>query len=993
MNSLDEVRRRYGRDIPDLTPHTAGAEEPETTPDEIRAMIGNVFHEGHTRREQLDELAKKGDAVEHLRDGTYFIKYCHMGTYADFHDQANYKYLKEKYPFLHSVSEGLGFDPDDGEESHGDFETFLASIPHEDWTAFLEDMDSLASYPLLDEDGASELEMKEVDRWVTEDGGPDLIKEMVQQADNSYDAYLLSKVPVEKVFEWMRETEHYPESQGQGDVWMDMEKYAKESDTREWFLDEMEDDEAGWLEQKRLAYEDGAADKFDQLLKALASEDEQVVHTYNRMDAEDMWQMFLKAFPDERREEDDPYWYLWKPQYNVPGAWKPGYEAETHNLSDWKVGYQQALDDLHGKEWFVKLVRNWFRRGLEGHPEFKFEALEPVEDPDDPEIYMKYGGGLAEEVVYEDSKIIVLYPRDYQTLNHHLRQNGMPEITEQTWRDIFKYKDIFIIQGKQPVDLLGHESTRELAVIWGDSDVDLRVWTGSIRRPTLEEVLANPEYGRSIRRMLLRYYRERAESDSKAAHVLLQLGGARELRRIEKRGISMSDMGVALGLHYVAKHKYKLAAKALNRSLSTMSSQGVWLIYDSVEDLTGVFKNEEAATTVFAHDHYDWFDHYYERSNRPKVADVIPFLDQSAIDHIRSVMVNRRVWFPDGGPDERGEYVTLTKKVLAEYDDATILDWLANPSDEDESEGVFDDIIEAIQLAGVDILQSASQDNVYTGYVKAAVDAIDGKEHKWTTHPTKKYKTGEPMEAFKVFVPWKVVFDWAEKYRDEHGYNYDGELESLAVEVNQETADPNIEHMEAGWHDVNKEWAKENLHRIHELTVPEPIPGSPAYVDPAQTELPLKEAVDPDDPAAMTGMLSGIPVELEHRVKAILQDSSEAHGYTFYDLTFQLDPYVGHSEEEIDASDGRLWNLPPHFNLRITYRTEPETNWEVQTWVFRKVREQVINTMRWYDLKGDHLINPQTWDLSEDYVILYFTLWPKPEPKPEAQPEPGEVPF
>jgi len=280
------------------------------------------------------------------------------------------------------------------------------------------------------------------------------------------------------------------------------------------------------------------------------------------------------------------------------------------------------------------------------------------------------------------------------------------------------------------------------------------------------------------------------------------------VRRIEKRGISMSDMGVALGLHYVAKHKYKLAAKAFNRSPSTMTAQGVWLIYDSVEDLTGVFKNEEAATTVFAHDHYDWFDHYYEKSNMPAVKDVIPFLDQTAIDHIRKVMANRRVWFPDGGPDERGEYVVLTPKVLAEYDDATILDWLANPSDEDESEGVFDDIIEAIQLAGVDILQGASQDNVYTGYIKAAVDAIDGKEHKWTNHPTKKYQTGEPMEAFKVFVPWKVVFDWAEKYRDEHGYNYDGDLESLAVNVNAETADPDINNMEAGWHDVNKEWAR-----------------------------------------------------------------------------------------------------------------------------------------------------------------------------------------
>lgn len=988
MSALEEVRRRRYRDD-EIVPHTAGAEDPETTPEQIVGMIHSVFNEGAQRRAQLDEFAKRNEAIEHLRDGSYLIKYAHMGTYADFHDQANYKYLKDKYSFLHSVSEGLGFDEDKGADSHGSFEDFLASIPHEDWVAFIEDMDSLENYPLLDEDGASELEMKEVDRWVTEDGGPDLIKEMVKHADNSYDAYLLSKVPVDKVFEWMRETDHYPESQGQGDVWMDMERYAKEDDTREWFLDEMEDDEAGWLEQKRLAYEDGSADKFDALLKRLASEDEQAAHTYNRMDAEAMWQMFLKAFPDERREQDDPYWYLWKPNWNEPGSWKPGYMADTHNPGDWKSGYQQALDDLYGKEWFRKLVRNWFSRGPEGHPEFKFEALEAEPDPDDPEIYMKYGGGLAEEIVYEDPNIVVLYPRNLQTLNYHLVNAGRPEATEQTWRDLFKYKDIFVVQAKLPPDLLGKVEKRELAIIWGDTDVGLRVWTGSIKAPSLQEITSHAQYGRSIRRMLMRYYRERLSSDSKAGSILLQLGGGREVRRAEARGeLSRSDLGVALGLYYIDRHKYRLAAKAFNRPLNTMTKEGVWLVYDAVEDLTAVFKNDEAASTVFGHDHYDWFDHYYERSNLPEVKDVLPYLDQSAIDHIKSVMVNRRVYFPD-----TDEWVVTTPQFLAEYDDATLLDWIANPTDEDVEEGVWDDIREAIQYAGADILSSASQDEVYTGFIKAAVDAIDGKKHKWGSHPTKKYKSGGAMETFEVFVPWKSIVEFAEKYQSEHGYNYDGDLESLAVEANTDTIEPDVNNMEAGWHDVNKDWAKENLHRIHDLKPPEPIPGSPAYVDPAQTELPLKEAVDPDDPAAMTGLMSGIPVELENRVKAILQDSSEAHGYTFHDLTFQLDPYVPHSEEDIDASDGRLWNLPPHFNLRITYRTEPETNWEVQTWVFRKVREQVINTMRWYDLKGDHLINPQTWDLSEDYVILYFTLWPKPEPKPEAEPEPGEVPF
>jgi len=138
--------------------------------------------------------------------------------------------------------------------------------------------------------------------------------------------------------------------------------------------------------------------------------------------------------------------------------------------------------------------------------------------------------------------------------------------------------------------------------------------------------------------------------------------------------------------------------------------------------------------------------------------------------------------------------------------------------------------------------------------------------------------------------------------------------------------------------------------------------------------------------------LSGIPIELEQRVKAVLADSVAGYGYQVSDLKFELTPYVGHSEEDIDASDGRLFNLPPHQQLRITYQTDPETGFDVQTWVFRKVREQVINTLRWYEVKGAHMINPQALNLPDNHVVLYFTLWPVK--KTEPAPAPGEeIPF
>jgi hypothetical protein len=452
--------------------------------------------------------------------------------------------------------------------------------------------------------------------------------------------------------------------------------------------------------------------------------------------------------------------------------------------------------------------------------------------------------------------------------------------------------------------------------------------------------------------------------------------------------LNQENFGVAMGLYYIERHKYGLAAKAFGRPPATVTPKGVWLYFDGVEDLSTVFKNEDAASTVFANDHYEWFDHYYERVNRPEVGDVMPFLDEKAIQHIRSVMVNRRVWFPDGGPDGRGEYVFLTPKVLAEYDNDTILDWLANPSDEDKAEGVLDDIIEAIQLAGVDILQATAQDEVYTGFVKAAVEAIDGAEHKWVKHATKK-----GADAFAVFVPWAAVKAQAEKHQEEHDYAYQGSLEDLAVTVNADVADPNVENMEPSWRDVNKDWAKDNLQRIYDLTEPEPPPGAPNYEDPSQLTLPMAEGVD--DPEAMPAMFSGVPVEFENRVKAILKDSTAEHHYTISGLKFELKPSQEHSEEDIDASDGRLYNRPPHRILLVSYLPEPPPDWGVEQWVFRKVRETAINVFKGQSVANDYILNPASLDeqLPQDLVIFQFSLYDSPEHLLRPQPAPEEVPF
>lgn len=862
--------------------------------------VHRLFGLGYDRKQQLDDM----DAVKQRESGEYCIDNAHTGDYADFHSTANFNYLKEKYTFLHGLGGNqLGIDDDAAIDAEGSLENYLGKIPEDDWEAFKEDMERLENYPLLDEEGASELEMEESSRWVTEDGGPDLINAMRDGADDTYEGYLLGKVTIDLIFEWMRETEHYPEAQGDGSVWMRMEELGEERKTQEWFLEHIEDDLPGWLAIKRQTFDTpiGAAlsddsvdlegidphgstvgQVFDQMLRSLASTDEEIAHTYNRIDQEILWKMFLAAFPDERIDDGDPYWYFWKQAYNEPGTWRVGFQAAKDQRDvAWKRGYLQALEYLKTSPWFLRKIKAWFRQPPEVYPEFKFEALDQTGvgdvDPDDPATFMRHGGGLEEDLVYEDDKIVVMSPRNMEALNYHLRLSGIREIEKKNWDDLFKYRDVYVVLAKQPVDMLGHTAKRELGIIWGNDDEELKVFNNAINPPTLDQLMSTPDYGKSVRRMLLSIYRERVQSDDKAGRVLLQLGGPAELRRAERLGhLSTGAYRVSLGLHYVKRHKYALAAKSFGRVVSTVLPEGVWLIFDAVEDLVPVFKNREAAKTVFASDHYDWVNFDLPDD----VSDVFPFLDKRAIDHIREVMVNRSVWFPDAGPDQQGDYVVLTSKILSEYTDKEILDWLDRPSDEDQESEVFADIIEAIKRCGARIIETASLDSIYTGYIEAAVDAIDGKEHKWTTHPSKK---GD--DAFSVFVKWSFVADWAQEHFNNQGQAYDGALEDLALEVKHETADPDSSNMGADWRDVNKDFAKEQLDEIYELTAPDP-PGH----DPNQTLLPLPESEeeDLDKPAAMPKALSGIPVDFEKRVTAELKDIAEHHGMAVENVEFEL---------------------------------------------------------------------------------------------------------
>ena len=1035
MEQLDEIRRN--RQIPkSAEPISADVDSPDFNQDQAKAVFDKIFSIGNVREQQLNALLK-------LRyDNQYQVRHTESGYGAGFDEQANREHFKKKFPWLHD-HEMICIDIDDAEADFGTFDDYLASIDQSDWDSFLEDAEYLNDdHYCIDDERSSELEMEESSRWLEEDGGPELIKELMKHCDDGYDRYLFSRITPELIYVWSRETENYPERDGDDSVYMNMTRFAEQVATHTWFLEHIPDDEAGWLAVKRTFFDEhGAA--FDTMLNTWAQTDEAVAHTFNKLDAASLWELFQVAFDSEDKDDYAPYFYMWDTNgYDQPKTWVAGYnprdyyEGNLNGSADWRRSYADALAYLKdGAEWFRKLVIGWFTRHPEGHPELKFESVEDedrpeqlisqlpsrvdhlatlvtaktctkeeaveyaiiqaesvlhifekelsddkrprqaieaarkwwrepseanrlaandaayayaatyaayaatnaayaayaatnaayaayayaardaaayaaaaasaaywadkaineaknavnkrkrvresagkmrktpvqesVEDDDDPARFLRVGG-LREDVVYEDDKIRVTSPQELQALNHHLLQRGVEVTNARTWDTVFKYREVLIIIGKEPPDLTGHRQLKELGIISGDKD-GFVIYQGSADVDKISELFTLADYGDSIHRMLIQYCRGKVEEDQEWGHALLQAGGVSELRRAARKGyLNLDEYAIIIGLNYIKRRQLAMAVRTFGRDPKTMTLDDVWLVFESDTDLASLFKNEDYASNVLSGDTYDIFD---RDSLEVDASDVVQFLNEELMAHIREVMCNRRCFFPDAGPDGQGDYVLLTKKVLAEYDDKTLLHWITNPSQEDTDDGTFSDIAEALDSCGSEMLRSLAEDELIQDYRKAAISALDGMKSEWDKFTTKKGGS-----TFSVLVPWSTIGSWAENYRENNNEGWQGTLEELAFAVHDGTLEcPDANNVSPSLRDMNKAHAVDFLDRLYELEVPEAPPGAPDYDDPKQTML-FGES-DSDDPSSYISQLPSRVDHLATLVKAKTCTKEEAVEY------------------------------------------------------------------------------------------------------------------
>jgi len=139
------------------------------------------------------------------------------------------------------------------------------------------------------------------------------------------------------------------------------------------------------------------------------------------------------------------------------------------------------------------------------------------------------------------------------------------------------------------------------------------------------------------------------------------------------------------------------------------------------------------------------------------------------------------------------------------------------------------------------------------------------------------------------------------------------------------------------------------------------------------------------------GAVEGFPPDFKRQVEAIIND---AYDYGVGPIEITLTPYFPPSEEEIDASDGRLSRLRNHQTLAIIYDPGQEVR-HAESEAFRKIKGAVINTFRWLDVKDAYAMGHRE-DSGEftTQVEFWFTMYEKPKPAPPAPAvDDGDVPF
>lgn len=372
----------------------------------------------------MEEL-KKLIPSQRRNEGEFWIPNTGDQQHSDFQDIANYKYFKKHYSWLYDSYGLIGLNADNLPENVLDLPELLSRVPDDEWEQFVQDVENAKEGNCLDDDLAQNLESEAGDEWWDADGKhggcADFRNALKLKFRSGHISHILDSMTGWELLEMAGEAGHYIENQGEGGVYMDTDKAAK--DIEWWHIQHILDErvrihqvqiqqgnggvvpaprtaehlQKEWEDRRWAAWQGKVGRLFMDALNKTARgpEDDAALARYNE---HDLFEVFNWAVPDDldKTSASGPFWWT-VPKHktmtyqgpNQPDreTWsEPEIYFTTHrDMPGWTAEdyTREAVQEAAELAW--EIIRRGRKPAPKDHPEFKFESAATSEavDPKD----------------------------------------------------------------------------------------------------------------------------------------------------------------------------------------------------------------------------------------------------------------------------------------------------------------------------------------------------------------------------------------------------------------------------------------------------------------------------------------------------------------------------------------------------------------------------------------------------------------------------------
>lgn len=889
--------------------------------------VDDLLGEGYRRAEKLRKL------LSERRDGRFVIPFAHDGYESGFESQANVRYLRKTYKWLHAFDSCAGIDVDDATNDYGSLDRFLEEIPEDEWSNFIYDIKELKNYGCLDQDAADALRIEAENEWVKSDGVSDARKSLRALAQDSFDAFVLQYVSVSMVWEYMNYSDVCLEDQGNGSVYADLTREIDDDDIP-WFLEKFPN-KNGLKKKWRRIKEDfyskyGVHRILAEALRKVLAVSPELQEAYEKLTPDDLKQLFFQLAKDSNYKEPDSLsWQFnleshsaadhdWACVDVLPDDFERGIRFSREEiLRSLTRGITVEVQQFRTHQLIVKIAR----REPAEHPELPLgesaedDAADPgdIDDSDFLSLADEAEGPISATQPYVDSKIRIYRPRTEASAARILTK-----ATHGTASDFFcQHEALFLVTDLKTHDVivgvgLGRNFTFfgpsgehiNLALITKESKYKANIVNGLTKCLTqfwINEQGADPQ-----------------ALDSAIAGLVRLKGVEFAVSLISKFGSEYgSDFNVLRAIDALNRRDVEYLAKILDEPKEHFTDKGVYCTWKSAESLSVLFRYESDAEDVLGFKlrgvrDFEVSEYDLKHVNR--------HLTDTAKKHLRDILINRKLWFPEAGRFGEGAYVVVKRDLLDQYTDDDLIKWVTDPAEEDLEE--LDDIHTALKYGLRDAMEDKYESELFDAYVDTVVDELTGK----CDIERKKAAYWDAKDNYLTFVSYEKLKDFLDTWKDEYGYS--GQfirLSSLVMHcVRNLKMTEQVDYSLYFPTDRSKQLVSDQLMDIGERSEPE---------DPKQLRLPLPESEEDD--GIDTSYWMDVPDWLESGVKAIVQDAADMEK-----ITINGEVIVDQLFDE-DAAYGRV-----DFWVAVTFEAQSEIYYRARHDVISEINYRLERLMR-----------------------------------------------